>query len=336
MAGKLQKDRLQARLVGADIGDAAASRRCGVLNRFDLGHRVDNRAVTAVDGRLGCIEGSVTVNVIACLAVLVADLAHRAAGDDPALVHDDHAIADAFDVIEVMCAKNDGFVVITKLLGELQNGVGRQRVESACGFIVDQYVWVVHQRASDRNLAFHPLRHIAQPAVAVFEFKPVKRRLDPVVCNLAWHIVEIRKKAEIRAGGHILIQRRFLRQKAELVPHLGIAGVVTRNGCGPGGRLDEARKHFECRCLARAVGADDAKDLTAFDLKLAADDGGKIAVGLPQPRHLDHTLRGTAGHKNTRLPSAKQGVDRSDDGTRVVCGRVSKQTVSVVTTQPMG
>lgn len=121
----------------------------GVGFSFGVGVVLSVQLVPERSGRLrtSLFDRNRRVDVIFGRAVCRADLADRAPGDDLAVDHDDHSIADVLDVIEVMSAEQHRLPLVSEFADELQHLVGRQRVEPADRFVVDQHFGIIDKRA---------------------------------------------------------------------------------------------------------------------------------------------------------------------------------------------
>jgi hypothetical protein len=205
-----------------------------------------------------------------------------------------------------VCREHDRLARRPKLAGERQHRVARHRVESGSGLVVHQHVGVVDERPRDGDLPSHPLRDVAEPAVAVFEVEPVERVLDPLVRDRPGHLVQVGEKSEVRRRRHLLVQRRFFREEPEVMAHRRLGGAVAGDADLTGRGLDQPREHFQRRRLPRAVGTDDAEHLALRDRKAAVDDGREPAVGLREAGDLDHVI-GSGRGRIKPTPAAISG-----------------------------
>ncbi len=95
---------------------------------------------------------------------------------------------------------------------------------------------------------------------------------------------------EVLADAQVAVEREFLGHVAE--PGTGGAGgaiEIQPSDAGlSGGRPQEAAHHLECGGFARAVGAEQAEDLTPADAEGNVVSGGEAAELLGQLVGFDH------------------------------------------------
>ena len=81
-------------------------------------------------------------------------------------------------MVEVVGAEDDRLALGREFPSDRNHRRGRHGVEPAGGFVVDQHVRVVYQRARDPDLPFHPLREVTNLSVPGLEVQPIEEVLD--------------------------------------------------------------------------------------------------------------------------------------------------------------
>ena len=95
--------------------------------------------------------------------------------------------------------------------------------------------------------------------------------------------VRATEKAQILVNGQLAVERKLLRDIADVAPRLRArrAKVDTCNAELPRRQREQAAEHAERRRLARAIRPQKAKDLAAMDVERGVGDGREVAEFFP-------------------------------------------------------
>ena len=148
------------------------------------------------------------------------------AGGEAPIPQDQHLLAERFHVAQdVRGQQHPATAADVADEGAQLPGLGR--VEPCRGFVQDHHLGFVNERLGDA----HPLRHaLGEPAAETCAESPqVELPFDPLpgaACRFALHAPQSCGEIEVLVHGEIGVERRALRQQAEVT--LGLAGVAVQ------------------------------------------------------------------------------------------------------------
>ena len=157
--------------------------------------------------------------------------AHRIVGDNPAVIDDDDAIAQAFGFFHIVSGVEQRLAAAFQLLEILEDGIARLGVNADGGLVEQNQLRIVQQRAGNIQPAFHAAAEPLDPIVAaVFQPHERQRILGSMCKLLARQAVEAAEQLEIRPGRQLVVERQFLGHQ----PHASLQVIrVLMHGLPP-------------------------------------------------------------------------------------------------------
>src|ERR1041385_353643 len=213
---------------------------------------------------------------------------------DGAVVDDDDLAADLRHLGEDVRREDDG-AVGGELLDEAADLDDLLGVEADRRLVEDEHRRVVDQRAREADalaVALGEAAHDARRDVGEKAFG--EHALERVFESALRDAFDAADELEIRAHGHVVIERRVLRQIADAPPRFArlLDDVEALDRDGALGRRHEAGDDAHRRRLARAVRPEQAQNLAVLGAEADVVDRAKVAVVLREAAHFYHkTIR---------------------------------------------
>ena len=222
-------------------------------------------------------------------------LARRALGDDPALVHDDEPVAQLLGLVHVVRGEHQRDAALLEPEQPVPQHVPGLRVEAG-GRLVEQHeVGLVDQRAGDREPPLHAAGQRLDLVVARGRSSCTKSSSSSARARItALRQAEVAAVDEqVLPDGELEVEGVLLRDDAEPAADRRAVGgrVQAEDAQLAGGGRGDAADHPHGRGLARAVGAEEAERLARRDVDVDAVDRGEVAEPLDQPAGADQRAR---------------------------------------------
>src|SRR6185503_6072713 len=230
------------------------------------------------------------------LDVLGDQRARRALGDDPALVHDREAMAQALGLFHEVRGEDERLAFLRQAPQPLPDQVARLRIEAGGRLVHEDHLRIVDERAREREAALHAAREGHDLRVAAAGQAGEFEQRGDALPDLGLAETEIAPvHHEVLLDGEIRIEVVELRHHADLLPCFA---RTTRHGLPEeldlaGVGLDQAEAELERGGLARAVRAEQAEAFAGRDREIDARHHLERAVGLAQ---------GVRGERVWRVP----------------------------------
>src|SRR5687767_8368120 len=155
------------------------------------------------------------------------------------------------------------------------NGVDSAR------WLVEKYdLWRMKHGEEKRELLLPAQGKCADEVVrSLGKPKRSKKAIGSLGDRLLTHSVNRPIEANVLANRHVCVQREALAHVADVLSDLAALpdDVEARDMSFARPRLEKADKHPDCRCLPRAVGAEEAEDFAGGDVEGDSVDGGEVA-----------------------------------------------------------
>ena len=253
-------------------GDGAAAVACQVAEARELlGERVAGARVGGhdFDGRA---------------ADLLLQLRGRALGDDLAVVDDPHAVGQRVGLLEVLRGQEHGHALV---VGEprdlLPQRAAALQVQARRRLVEEQDARAVHERQREVQAALHAARVAADAAVGGFgQADALEQLLRAARAVGLRHSLQRRLQHQVLATGEDRVERGLLQRGADRRAHLRALAhdVEAADARAAAGRRQQRREHQHRRRLARAVGPEEAVDLTGRDGQVDAVDRARSLAEL--------------------------------------------------------
>ena len=193
-----------------------------------------------------------------------------------------------------MRAEDHRLAPLLEVDDEVFHLAGADRVESAGGLVENHELGVVDERLSHANAAGHALGILAElPLLVAAQADHLDERVGPLL-SLFWrHVKEPSVEVECLLGIEKLVEIRLLWEIANAFVLRHVGGIATEDERLTRTRKDEAEQQLDGRGLARAVGAEQAEDLTPPNLEIERLEGHflaaspEVAIGLGEIPRLD-------------------------------------------------
>src|SRR5450756_999492 len=224
---------------------------------------------------------------------------HRAVRDldDPAEIHDGHAVGGVLDHRQVVGDEDvRQFELVLKVLEQVDDLRPDVHVEGAHRLVADDELRVERQGAGDADTLALPARELVRVALRVLGAEPdgLEQLEDALLAlGLGADIVDLERLADDVAHAHARVQRgvRVLEDDLHVAAqplHPGPRGghdVDALEGDRAGRRRDEPQHSAPRGGLAAAALADQAKRLTLIDREADAVDRVDLAGGALEDPH---------------------------------------------------
>ncbi len=224
-------------------------------------------------------------------AVSAHQLAWRADIDDPAVVDDGDAVAQALRLFHQVCGQEDGLAALADAAHEVPDRASRLRVESGRQLVEEHDLGIVDERERDEQPLLLTARQRHEPGVALI----AQAELLEQAITVERRAVERRPELDRFPHLDALLELRLLQLDADpFLQRVGLTdGIQAEDGDGAAIRRPEPFDAFHRRRLAGAVGADQAENLSRLHVECDLVDRDRPAVSLANPGHVDH---GVLGH----------------------------------------
>ena len=263
-APRIDDDQAQAALVDARLLDA-----------LDRPHRVGGRRQLAARRELDAIA----------LADHAGELAARALGDDPSLVDDPDAIAEALRLLHVVRGVEDGHALPAELLDARQDRVPALRVDADGRLVQDEQLRLVEQADADVQPPLHAARELVGPlAGPLVEADDLEHLADPPLQRVAAHPVQLAEEAQVLGRGQLRVDRELLRDVPDRLLRVRRADVDRASGDVhlPAVTLQEAADHRDRGRLAGPIRPEQAVGLGWTDAEPDTVHRRSLAIALPE------------------------------------------------------
>ena len=224
--------------------------------------------------------------------------ARGALGDDVATVDDPDAIGERIGLLEVLRGQEDGHTFAPRQpLDLLPEGRPALHVETGRRLVEEEDTRAVDERHREVESPLHPARVAADaPVGGLGQPDPSEKLVGAGPPLGARESLERRLEPKVLATGQERVERGLLEggadDRAHLRPLLG--DVVPGHARGSLGRREERRQHVHRGRLPRAVGPEEAVDLTGLDHEVDSVDRPRpLPVLHDEPLGLD---RGLSAH----------------------------------------
>ncbi len=199
-------------------------------------------------------------------------------GDDFALVHDGHPVAEQFGLVHVVSGHDDGHALVTDVLGQFPEVTTGLRVEASGRFVHEEDAGAVDKCGGDAEALALAARQLF--GVGIFLFT----ELDVIQEFLGVDLFTVgggKQFDQLAEFGFVLEGRGLRLDTDDALDGIGLAGnveAVNRDRTA----IDRAHgfDHFQGSGFAGAVRTEDAKDLAFGDFKGDAVDHGDIVIDL--------------------------------------------------------
>src|SRR5713226_2624962 len=215
---------------------------------------------------------------------------------DAAVVDNHHPVTDLRDLRQYMRRKHDR-AVARKAAYEFANLVNLSRVESDRRLVEHQHRRVMNQRLRKPYTLAVALRELAANTVRYgLKAAHLRHVFYRTFQRTASHAAKFRDEAQIRVYAHVTVKRRVLRQISNQAPRFERVrkDIEVVDDDRPRGRRHVTRDDAHRGGLARAVGSQEAQDLTALGLEGNVPDGDETAIRLGEVFNFYHRARSGA------------------------------------------
>src|SRR4051794_5312338 len=272
-------------------------------------HRLD---APQVADRVLCLRQRVGVHrepdrVVVARAAL--QLVRPRVGHDPAAGDHDGAGADRVDLLEDV-GRDDDRLVLGHVADEAADLVLLVRVEAVGGLVQHQDRRVVEDRLGEPDAALEALREgLDRPMQDLLELRALDGLADPPRPLEPVQAAHGGDEAEEAVGRHVAVERRALRQVADLTLGLDrpLDDVVTHDRRGAAGRRDEAGQHPHRGRLPGPVRAQEAQHLAANEAEADVLHGVDRAEPLREAVEANHLLDHYAPTPTRQLQEVVRG-----------------------------
>ncbi|MCZ7579916.1 MAG: hypothetical protein M5U21_03700 [Fimbriimonadaceae bacterium] len=181
-------------------------------------------------------------------------------------VDDRHAIANPFDLAQLVARNEDRASLVAELQNEVANLCMGDRVEATGGLVQEQQLGIVEKALRQPHPLLHTLRILRQRlrhvVVEVHLLKQGPALL--VVVDAEERCVEAKKLQP----GHVLVVVRPLRKVTDHPMNVHVADLSVQNERLARGRVNNAQEHFDGGRLPGPVWTEEPEDLAFFDLQI--------------------------------------------------------------------
>ena len=219
------------------------------------------------------------------------DVADRTRGAHAAVVDDADHRAELGELREDVARDDDRLAHALELLEDLAHLHSRPRVEARGGFVEQQHCGIVDQGARQAHALLQATRErVDELALALGHADQRQQVVDDLLAPLLRLSVARRIEVEVLADAELVVHAEEVGHVADagvdLLTFLGHVGAVDERPAAGG--FEERGENTQRRRLARAVGADETKDLALRHLERDVVQRQAAAVGLGQVLDRDH------------------------------------------------
>ena len=268
---------MRARFAGADKFAAGQLNRKHVLQSAQP---LDRGGLNGAD-----LDSHALAHLNHALELVVGTLRQHA----PA-VHDHDAAANLLDFLHVMAGIHHRGALVAQAADALQDGVSALWVDCHRGLVKKDELGLVRDAAGNVEAARQAARELAGAELGkVAQTDKVDRLVHQRAAALAVVDVETAEIVDVLAHRELVKHRHLLRHHADAALE-----VVTRGRHGLAEQLDgtfvvgeQLQDTVDGRGFARAVGAQQAKDLAGGDVQVKVVERDKIVIALDEVFDMD-------------------------------------------------
>ena len=268
---------MRARFAGADELATGQINRKHVL---EGAQPLDRGGLDGAD-----LDGHTLAHLNHALELVIGALCQHAAA-----VHDHDAAADLLDFLHVMAGIHHRGALVAQAADALQDGVAALRVDRHRGLVEEDELGLVRDAAGNVEATRQAARELAGAELGkVAQADKVDRLVHQRTAALAVVDVKAAEIVDVLAHRELVEHRDLLRNHADAALE-----VVAGGSHGLAEQLDGAfvvgeqlQNAVDGRGLARAVGAQQAKDLAAGDAQVKVVKRDKIVVALDEVFDMD-------------------------------------------------
>ncbi len=229
-----------------------------------------------------------------------AQFSGRSQRDEPPPVKKSHVGAE-LRFVQIGRGEHQGLSFLVQVVENPPDLPARDRVHPCSGLVEEEQLRVVQQRGREGELLFHASGQGRRPAVPEGkEAGSLQNRPAPLPDLLSRGSVEFPQEVEIFLHGALPVEAEAL---GHVAPHRGTpsfrSGEVHLSCVGG----EESRHQAQQSGLARAVGADDAEQLSRRRVERDLPNRLDGPEGFAEPFDADHGKITSAGMPDLRAPS---------------------------------
>ncbi len=222
--------------------------------------------------------------------VALDELAGRALGDDPRLVHDNEPIAELLGFVHVVGRQDEGHPLLLEPIELVPEEVAGLRVEAGRRLVEEEEIGLVHEGSGDRQASLHPARERLHLGVGPIEELDEVEEGVGATPGLGPGKVEVAAvDDEVLPDGQLHVEGVLLWHDPEAGPDpRAVDGrIEAEDTKGAGGDRGDAADHPHRRGLPGPVRAEEAEGLPAADVEVDRVDSGESTEALRQPPGVD-------------------------------------------------
>src|SRR6266581_2730909 len=233
------------------------------------------------------------------------ELARCAQGDDFAVIHDGHAVAEALGFLYVVSGHENGLFLAAEFLDDVVNLAANLRIETSGGLVEEKHFGIIDQSHGEGEPLLLAARKLAVKRVALFfEAEALEQFL-----RLAAALVEAGEETQGFHDAQLVGKGSRLQRGADLVfESLRFALRVEAADGDAAAGIAETFKNLDGRGFAGAVRPEQTENFSFFHVEADAANGFDVAVALDEVFHLKNGI----GHVFCPSPfgggAAKEGI----------------------------
>ena len=175
---------------------------------------------------------------------------------------------------------------LLELLHQVAHFAASERIQARHGLVEENQFGIMQNRLRDSGALQHALRKLAQlHALHIGQSHALQHFFHAALAIFAGNAGELSVVVEQFVRGQVVVEIRLLGKKSDLRFDFRVGPFAAQDASRPGGREHQAHQHFQRCGLARAVGAEEAKNLSLFDREVERLQGalGPLA---PESHHV--------------------------------------------------
>ncbi len=306
-AGEIEKNVLQIRQDGAEVGDAnpilaetmnhfghqivpaAANRELRVVT-YDILHARDR--AKAIDDVLAVVIGVRFGGQHhgALRAVTLYEILRRVDVDDASMLEDGDTIAQAFGFFHQVRGQENRFAALADPAHQIPDRAARLRVEAGGQFVEEDYLGIVNQRQRNEESLLLAAREIHEPGIPLVDQAQLVEQPFAVDC---FSVIERGPEVDGFPNFDPLLQLRLLELHTDAVLQLVnvLEGIQAQHRDDAAVGRAQTLDAFHRGGFSRAVGTDQAKNLAVVHVERHVVDRQHVsserAVGFADAGNLD-------------------------------------------------
>ncbi len=175
-----------------------------------------------------------------------------------------------------------------EIADEIADQQPAERVEPRGWLVEKDQFWIVDERLRQAGALQHALAVLPQRTLGRIEqIHACEQVLDADVERDAAEPVQSSVEPQQLAAGQAVVKPEMFREEADARPRGAVADRRAQHGAASSGRRHERQEHLERRRLARAVGTEEAEDLTPVHRERQPLDRDLRAESLLQAARFD-------------------------------------------------